>query len=96
MVVKDLEQTVVSGMREAAKDGVITREEAYAVQATALQNLRSHLGEKGKKEALSAFGFESEAAFNAYLAAQLEAAVLRTKTEIGRKITASIGTVEPK
>lgn len=98
-VVLEIQQVVVDDLRDAAKDGVITIGEATQAKERALSTLKQHLGEKGKADALSAFGFKDEAQLDAYLETQLEAAVATAKRTFGTKLSAStdeLGKAEAK
>lgn len=87
-VVLEMEQTVVSQLREAAADGAISTEELQRVKAGALEQMKAHLGDKGKKEALTVLGFADETQLDAYLSTKLEAAVAIAKQTVGRKLSA--------
>lgn len=45
--VKELEQTTVRALKEAAKDGKITREEAQKIKLDAIASVKDYLGQKG-------------------------------------------------
>lgn len=89
-VVLEIEQTGVAALRDAAADGKITALEAENAKDLALTKLRSHLGEKGKTEILSAFGFKDQAQLDAWLTSMLEAELVKAKALVGRKVTATI------
>jgi hypothetical protein len=92
-VVLSVQQTYVDNLRSAAQDGVISSAEATEAKERALDALRSHLGPKGKAEALKAFGFANEEQLDAYLSTQIEAAVAKAKATIGTKLSSVIGEV---
>lgn len=56
-VAGELEQTTVSAIREANKDGKITEAEKAKIQEAALDTLKSHIGAKGLAEIKTVFGF---------------------------------------
>ncbi len=87
IVVLDVEQTFVSKMRDAAKDGVLDEQDAREAKELAVEKLRQHLGPKGKKEALKVFGFDDEKEFDDFLRTNIEASVAKAKNIVGRKFS---------
>ncbi len=93
-VVLEVGQTVVARMKDAAKDGVISKEEAEDARDLALAKLRMHLGTKGESEAMKVLGFDNKDQLEAYLIAHVEAAVVKAKSQFGTKLVAAIGITE--
>lgn len=90
-VVLDLEQTVISSIRDAAADGTITRLEAEQAKIIALAKVKAYLGPKGKAEAMAAFGFKDDSDLDAFIGSHVEAAVAKAKSIVGRKFNAAVG-----
>lgn len=74
-VVKALNQTVVDELRKASADGKVTKEEVEKIKATALAQVKSHIGPKGIDELLYVLGLKDEAALDKFVADKVEAAV---------------------
>ncbi len=78
-VTNELTQTVVAGLKDAAKDGTLDRIEASSVKALAVAKVKEHLGPKGVKEALSVFGYKSSAELESLIGSKIESALVQTK-----------------
>lgn len=74
-VVKELEQTVAAGLREAAADGKITPEEVAKIKQAALDKVKSYVGPKGLDTALAVLGLKDASALDALISGRVEAAV---------------------
>ncbi len=81
-VVLELEQNAVARLRSASKDGRIDQAEIADLKSVALDNLKRYLGERGKADALKAFGFKSEEELEDLLRAKLEAEVAKMKAAV--------------
>lgn len=91
-VVLEIEQTMVSSLRDAAQDGSISAEDAARAKREAVNKLKSHLGSKGKAEALKVLGL-TEAQLEDFVATKIEAAVAHAKNIVGIKLK-ELGTIE--
>lgn len=78
LVVRDLSQTVVEGLKEAAADGKITEEERADLRRIALNNLKSYLGVKGLKLLIKVLGVGD---LDKFLVSKIEAQIYRDKVE---------------
>jgi hypothetical protein len=94
-VVLDIEQTVLSALRDGAADGTLSREDAENAKVIALAKIKAYLGPKGKKEALAAFGFADDSDLDAFINSHIEAAVAKAKAVLGRKLVAASGVIDP-
>lgn len=72
--VKDMQQTVVSAIKEASADGTITADEKKQIKDKALASVKSHLGTKGLVELAKILGLEG-GALDGLLSSKIEAAV---------------------
>jgi hypothetical protein len=79
-VVNEMEQTTAAQLKEASADGKLDTGDARDVRDIALTSLKSHLGQKGIKEALKIFGFEDETQLTKLLVSKIESAVAGNKT----------------
>lgn len=70
-VVQDIEANEKAELEEAAKDGVITPEEAAKLKAGAIGRAKAILGERGLEELKKAFGF-SGMQLEQFLSAKVE------------------------
>lgn len=86
-VVLELQQTTVDAIKERAQDGKITGEEAAEIKQLAVARLKVMIGPKGKAKALKAFGFESDAELNAFIATKIEAEVRKARATVGRVLS---------
>lgn len=86
-VVLDVEQSVISSLRDAAADGAISALDAETAKAVALAKVKSYLGPKGKAEVLKAFGFKDDDELNSFISSHIEAAVARAKAALSKKLT---------
>jgi len=85
-VVLELQQTEVAELQKAfnatSPGGVkITKEEANALLTTALNRVRSYLGEDGLKLLMFVLGFTSETDVNHFLISRIEATLHTVKTQ---------------
>lgn len=74
-VVKELNQTIVAGLKDANADGKVTKEEADQIKANALAKVKSYIGPKGIDEILFVLGLKDESALDAFISSKVEAAV---------------------
>jgi hypothetical protein len=79
-VVKEIEQTVVAGLKEALADGVLSDEEKAKIKQDAMSLVKQHIGLKGLAEMARVFGLEG-AALDAMISTKIEAAVHTVHTE---------------
>lgn len=73
-VVREIEQTVIIGLKAASADGVVTPEEIADIKKQALDTVRAHLGPKGLADLAKVFGLEGTA-LDAFISTKIEAAV---------------------
>jgi hypothetical protein len=90
VAVLSLEQTMVARLKELASDGRLTKEELAQVKDAALLQVRSALSKQGLERVMKALGYQKQEDLDALLSAQIEAAVSRAKSTLGRKIEATI------
>ncbi|MBL8968588.1 MAG: hypothetical protein JNG85_16400 [Spirochaetaceae bacterium] len=93
--VKALQQTTVTSLKDATKDGVFTAEEAAKVKAEAMQLVLSQLG---SLEAIGKqLGMAEVERIKALIDAKIEAAVFDTRRSFGEALLFEAGeTVEPE
>jgi len=72
--VKEVQQTIVDGLREARTDGVITEEEKDQIKARAVAAVRAYLGVRGLLELGKILGLD-DSSLGAMIAGKIEAAV---------------------
>lgn len=79
-VVRELQQTTVDAIKEAAKDGKITDEERARIKDLALASVKSHLGAKGLGELAKVLGLD-DGSLGKLISSKIEAAVYAMKLE---------------
>jgi hypothetical protein len=91
-VVLELEQSVVTKLRELSADGKLDASDVKLLNAQALDSLKAQLGKKGRADALKVLGFKDEAELEQVLRVKLEAEVAKAKAALAPRL-GSIGTV---
>jgi hypothetical protein len=72
--VKEAQQVAVQGLKEANKDGKVTKEEAAKIKEDVLAVVKSHLGMRGLQELARVLGLDTEGV-QKLLSSKIEAAV---------------------
>lgn len=72
-------QTIAYEMREAARDGKITSEEARVIAQATLRDVKAYLGKNGLAELKAIIGTASDNALDDVLATAIEAEVYETR-----------------
>lgn len=86
-IVRDIEVTMKPELEAAAADGVLTQAELQHLKATALERLKTSLGERGLAE-LQAVLKLSAGSLGTYLSGLIEAALDRMKASRGGPVVA--------
>ena len=76
-IVKQLNQTLVSGIKEAAQDGKLTQAEKQQLKMLAVNKLRSFLGVEGLKSLIGILGNDN--VVEDFLESKVESALFDTK-----------------
>lgn len=80
--VAEAERTLVRDYRDAAADGVLSREDGEKVRDGVVDVVKRHLGDKGQKELLGCLGHTDFSVIEGMIRTRIEAAVGRAKSEV--------------
>lgn len=92
VAVLNLQQTLVEDLKSKTEDGLLSEADAQDVKERALLKVKAALSENGVKQTMAALGYKDREQIDMLIAAQIEAAVARARTYLGKKITATVET----
>lgn len=92
-VTNELEQTVVSAIKNANPGQPLDAGFAEQIKQSAIAKVKEHMGPKGCSEVLNVFGYKSAAELEALIASKIESAIAERR-QFG-PITGVVGQTDP-